>query len=115
MDKLSLEVLKKLKGAENATAWKTVIDTFGKSATKSLSFLEGEGYIKSGRIPIGVDSNSQLILKSDGLYSITSKGLAFLEEKPGKDFDRWLTRFCAILGAITGTAALIAEIVLHFL
>lgn len=115
MDKLSLKVLKKLKETENATTRKEIISIFGKSATKSLSFLESEGYIKSGRIPTSINSNLQPVWRSDGQFSITSKGLAFLEEKPGKDFDRWLTRFCAIWGAVTGTAAIIAEIVLHFL
>lgn len=115
MDKLSLEVLKKLKNVQDTITRKEILDAFGKPAAKSLSFLENEGYIKSGRVPTGINSNLQPVWGSDGKFSITSKGLAFLEEKPGKDFDRWLTRFCAIWGAVTGTAAIVLELALHFL
>lgn len=115
MDKLSLKVLKYISSKQDNVSVQAIKEMFGDTSKKSLLFLEKEGLIKSGRIPIGCDRDLKPILQSDGLFSITSTGLAFLEEKPGKDFDRWLTRFCAIWGAITGTAALILEAVLHFL
>lgn len=115
MDKLSVKVLKKLRYSENTVAKKEIVDTFGKSATKSLSYLESEGYIKSGRVPTGINLNLQPVWGSDGKFSITSKGLSFLEERPGKVYDKWSTRFFAIWGAITGTTAIVLEIVLHFL
>lgn len=115
MDKLSVKVLKFIASKPNAALWKEVINAFGDTADKSLAFLEAEGYVKSGRRVIGVGSDMKPVFGSDGHFVITSKGLAFLEEKPGRDFDRWLTRIIAIWGAITGTAALVIEVVLHFL
>lgn len=115
MDRLSLKVLKHVAANPNAVSRKDIISKFGDTAANALAFLETEGYVKSGRRMIGVGPELKPVFASDGQFAVTSKGLAFLEEKPGKDFDRWLTRFCAIWGAITGTAAIIAEIWRHFL
>ena len=115
MDKLSLKVLKYLAADPNAVSRKDIISKFGDTATKSLDFLETEGYIKSGRRIVGVGSESKPVFASNGQFTVTSKGLAYLEEKPGRDFDRWLTRIIAIWGAITGTAALVLVVVLLFL
>lgn len=115
MDKLSLKVLKHIAAQQNSISSKSVVALFGDASRKSLSFLENEEFIKSGSTILGIGADMKPVFASNGIYSITSKGLAFLEEKPGRDFDHWLTRFCAIWGAITGTAAIIAEIVLHFL
>lgn len=116
MDKLSVQVLRYIAETKSTTVSRgKILDSLGESAGKSLRYLEDEGFISSGKLPIGVDADHKLIMRSDGNYSITSQGLAFLEEKPGKDFDRWITRIVAIWGAITGTAAIIAEILLHFL
>lgn len=114
MDRLSLKVLKHIAAEKDKVSRKSVVGLFGEAAQKSLTYLENDGFIKSGREPIGFGPNMTPVFASDGIFSITSEGIAFLEEKPGKDFDRWLTRFCAIWGAITGTAALILEAVLHF-
>lgn len=116
MDKLSLNVLKHIAAAQpERVSRSAIIEKFGQPATNSLSFLEKEDLIRSGRIPVGVGGDLKPIFGSDGRFSVTSAGLSFLEEKPGKDFDRWLTRVVAIWGAITGTAALVLEIVLHSL
>ena len=113
MDKLSIKVLKYIAAEPNSVLRKEIINALGDAASKSLTFLETEGYIKSGRIVIGVGQGMKPVFGSDGEFAVTSKGLAFLEEKPGRDFDRWLTRIIAIWGAITGTSALVIEIVLH--
>lgn len=115
MDKLSLKVLRHIAAQQDNISAKSVVTLFGDASKNSLSFLENEGFVKSGRTILGIGADMKPVFTSNGIYSITSKGLAFLEEKPGRDFDHWLTRFCAIWGAITGTAAIIAEIVLHFL
>lgn len=115
MDKLSLKVLRHIAAQQDNISAKSVVTLFGDASKKSLSFLENEGFVKSGRTILGIGANMKPVFTSNEVYNVTSKGLAFLEEKPGKDFDHWLTRFCAIWGAITGTAAIIAEIVLHFL
>ncbi|MEL7568079.1 MAG: hypothetical protein AAGU27_24830 [Dehalobacterium sp.] len=113
MDKLSIKVLKHIAREQDNVSKKSVIDRFGKLASKSLLFLESEGLIKSGRVPVGIGAEMKPVFSSNGIFSITSKGLSHLEEKPGKDFDRWLTRVIAIWGAITGTGAIVLEILLH--
>lgn len=111
MDKLSVKVLKYIASDQCITPRSAIIEKFGESAANSLSFLDEQKYIKSGQRPTGLNGKC----RSDGQYAITSKGLAYLEKRPGRIFDHWLTRFCAIWGALTGTTAIIAEIWLHFL
>lgn len=110
MDKLSLRILKYISKGNGTVEHESIIEKFGDNSQRSLTFLENECFIKSGRLPAGGG-----VFCSDGLYVITSKGLAFLEARPGKLYDIWSTRFFAIWGAVTGTAALILEAVLHFL
>ncbi len=110
MDKLSLQVLKYISQNNGEAEQESIVEQFGEKSLRSLTFLENEEFIKSGRLPAGGG-----VYCSDGLYAITSKGLAFLEERPGKLYDICSTRFFAIWGAVTGTAALILEAVLHFL
>ena len=114
MDKLSHKVLKYISNFESINK-SDVISKFGDRAKASVSYLYSEKYIESGQTYIGPDPNKRLVSINTGVFQISSKGRAYLEENPGKVFDRWLTRFCAIWGALTGTAAIIAEIVLHFL
>ena len=115
MDKLSLKVLKHIATKPDNVSIKSVVSEFGDSARKSLAALESEGFIKSGRTVLGVGPDMKPVLTSNGQFSITSKGLAFLEDRPGILYNKWSTRFFAIWGAITGTAALVLEVVLHFL
>lgn len=110
MDKLSLRVLKHISKSNGTVGQESIIESFGDDSLRSLTYLESEGLIKSGRLPAGGG-----VFCSDGLFAATSKGLSFLEERPGKLYDTWSTRVLAIWGAITGTAALILEAVLHFL
>ena len=115
MDKLSLKVLKYVSIKQDNVSLKSVIEKFGDSSRKSLTELESDGFIKSGRIVLGMGPDMKPVLASNGQFNITSKGVAFLEERPGLLYDKWSTRFFAIWGAITGTAALVLEVVLHFL
>lgn len=50
-----------------------------------------------------------------GMARITEYGKHYLAYAKPRRFDRWLTRIIAIYGAITGTAAIVLEVVLHFL
>lgn len=115
MDKLSLKVLKHISIKQDDVSLKSIVTEFGDSARGSLAELESEGFIKSGRSIMGIGPNMKPVLASNGRFSITSKGVAFLEERPGFLYDKWSTRFFAIWGAITGTAAIVLEVVLHFL
>lgn len=115
MDKLSLKVLKFVAAERDNVSSKSIVAKFGESSRKSLTYLENEKYIKSGRTVLGIGPEMKPVLASNGVFSITSKGIAFLEERPGKAYDKWSTRLFAIWGAITGTAAIVLEIMLHFL
>ncbi len=61
-----------------------------------------------------LDSSVIQFFLMDNVYRTTPKGKAFLEENPGKRFDTWLTRIIAICGAVTGTIALILELLSRF-
>lgn len=50
-----------------------------------------------------------------GMARITAFGEHFLAYAKRRSFDRWFTMIIAIWGAITGTAAIVIELVLHFL
>ena len=115
MDKLSVRVLKYLAKENRKINKNEIISVFGESAQESLSYLEKNDYISSEKVPAGIGPDKKVVFLSNGVYSITSFGKGFLEAKPGRDFDKWLTRLVAIWGAITGTAALVLEVVLHFL
>ena len=115
MDQLSEKILRYIRKCNAVVAYKEICEEFGEKAADSLSYLESIDFIKSGRRIVGISADNRPVTLSDGKYNIQPKGIAYLEEKPGKNFDRWLTRFCAIWGAITGTVAIIAEIWLHFL
>lgn len=113
MDKLSLKVLRRICKSSKEISKKEIKSIFGNSAAKSLSFLEAEGYIKSGRMPVNFGKDGP-VFRSDGIFEPTSKGLDYIEKHPGLVFDRWCTRVCAIWGAVTGTVAIVVEVVLHF-
>lgn len=115
MDKLSCKVLKYIKAKKKGATKKSILDKYGSSAGKSLEYLTMNRYIKSGHVMSHIGADMKPIFVSNGVYSITSEGLAFLEELPGKKYDRWSTRFLAIYAAITSTAAILIEIWLHFL
>ncbi len=115
MDKLSLKILKFIAQKQDNVARDTITSLFGDSSGKSLSYLLNEGFIKSGRSLVGVNPDMKAIYLSNDIFSITSKGIDFLEKRPGKIYDIWSTRVLAIYGAITGTIAIVIELVLHFL
>ena len=115
MDKCSEKVLKYISQHSDSVLNRQVVEEFGEAGRESLSYLEKIHFIKSGRKYLGRGPNSEPVLCSDGKFQITSEGRAYLEEKPGKAYDRWSTRVLAVWGAITGTAAMVLEIVIHFL
>lgn len=110
MDKHSLKVLKFIAKADGAAPRNAIIDRFGESSRRSINFLSTEGYITSGRTIAGAGPVGRPVFVSDGKFTVTSKGLAYLEAHPFIVFDQWLTRILAIWGAITGTIALFLEL-----
>ena len=106
MDKFSLKLLKYIdkQKAVRATMLKL---KYGKSVSMYLGYLHMDDFISESWDYVS-DS------KCDYVYRTTPKGKAFLEENPGKRFDTWLTRIIAIWGAVTGTIALILELLSRF-
>lgn len=115
MDRLSLQILKYIAAQKEPISQSELVSKYKEAADRSLVYLEQEKLIKSGRTVIGCGPDMKPVFVSNGIFSITGKGLSFLEERPGKLFDRWLTRIIAIWGAATGTVAIMIEIWLHFL
>lgn len=103
MEKLAVAILKHLKNQSSYVPFDNLKEKFGPNTGSALSYLEGEEYIHQGRIfrPHQTAAGREHYMK-DGTYQITSKGRAFLEEKPGQDFDKWLNRFNILLPIIGG-------------
>lgn len=106
MEKLAVRILRHL-GKSNAPVSREDLNAkFGQNAGSALSYLENEGYVKQGTVlrpRVGTHPND--FYQPNGMFQITSKGRAFLQEKPGNDFDRWLSRV-SVLASILGGALL---------
>lgn len=103
MEKLAVDILKYLKKQSDYIPFDDLKTKFGANTGSALSYLEKEEYIHQGQIfrPHQTATGKEYYMK-DGTYQITSKGRAYLEEKPGKDFDKWLNRFNILLPMIGG-------------
>lgn len=111
MDKASVKVLKYIKKHDGPIRRDEISQKFGKIGEQSLSHLVSSHYISQGEKYSGIAKNpvtGRVETRSvpNGEYSIEPLGRDFLEHKFWNDFDRWVTRICAIWGAITGTLAL---------
>ena len=103
MEKLALKIMKFLNMQSTPVAFSDIKSQFGENAGSALSYLGKEEYIQQGRIfkPHQTATGKKFYM-TDGKYQITSKGRSFLEEKPGRDFDKWLNRLNIILPMIGG-------------
>lgn len=103
MEKLAIEILKHIKKAPGPVAFSEIKTKFGPNTGSALSYLEKEEYIQQGQIfkPHQTATGREHYMK-DGKYQLTSKGRSFLEEKPGRDFDKWLNRLNILLPMIGG-------------
>nr|WP_290463187.1 hypothetical protein [Acutalibacter muris] len=106
MDKFSRKLLKYIDKQKLVSA-NTLKSKYGQSVRVYLGYLHMDDFISESWEYVSKD-------KCDYVYRTTPKGKAFLEENPGKRFDTWLTRIIAIWGAITGTIALVLELLSRF-
>ena len=106
MDTFSLKLLKYIDKQKVVRAT-TLISKHGKSVRVYLGYLHKDDFISESWEYVSQD-------KCDDVFRITPKGKSYLEELPGKRFDRWLTRIIAIWGAMTGTIALVLELLSRF-
>ena len=106
MEKLAVRILRRLVKSDAPVSLEDLKDKFGKNTGSALSYLEKEDYIKQGTVfRPRASTHPNNFYKPNGMFQITSKGRAFLQEKPGKDFDRWISRV-SILASILGGALL---------
>lgn len=118
MDRLTIKVLKLIQKQGKPIHEATIVEKFGDEARSSLEYLKGIEYIHEGSEIQGMyyDSNENRMrpeIVPNGVFEIRPAGKDFLQSSPGVNFDRWITRICAIVGAVTGIAALIWEIIDH--
>lgn len=118
MDKLSVKVLKLIAKAGRPVTKSEIVDKYGDEAISSLEYLKEIKYIHEEYRHEGLyydrDVNDLMPrLVPGNVYDLKPIGKDFLESHPGKGFDRWVTRICAIIGAITGISALVWEIIDH--
>ena len=64
MDKLSLQVLKYISKSNGEAEQESIVEQFGENSLRSLTYLEKENFIKSGRLPAGGG-----VFVSDGLFA----------------------------------------------
>lgn len=104
LDKMSLKLLRFLKKQSEPVSKEALIAKFGARVAESIRYLEKAEYIKSGStfLPHTNSSGSRAFYISNGKYEIASLGLAYLQSKPGKDFDRWLNRISILLSILGG-------------
>lgn len=109
MDRLSVKVLRFLRGQDSPVHEDEIVRRFGPEARKSLDFLKKGNYILEGKAYGGMsfDESGRAHRRYVGnsQYEIDSAGRDFLEAKPGVDFDRWLNRL-DVIGSILGGALL---------
>ncbi len=103
MEKLAVSILIELKEKSSPVSFYDLKDKFGANTGSALSYLEKEEYVSQGMVfrPHNTATGREHYMK-DGNYEITSKGRAFLEEKPGKDFDKWLSRINVLIPILGG-------------
>lgn len=115
LDSLSLKILKELKSKPEPVSEKELIFLFGKETEKSLNYLCSEKYITQG-IKYGgitrdpVTGRATTVNCPNGMYSISAFGKDFLQHFFLNEFDKWITRIAAFVGAVTGIISLILHV-----
>lgn len=115
LEKIAVKILRQLDKEESSVSRKSIIEKYGSKASGALSFLEKEHYIKQGSVFMPhQNANGRAFYMPNGEFEIDSIGRDYLQHKFWNDFDRWATRICAVVGAITGIASLVWQVIEHF-
>lgn len=106
MEKLALMILKYIKKESCSVSFSEIKNKFGDDSGSALSALERLGYVSEETVfkPHQTIHGMERYM-GNGKYKITSEGRAYLEEKPGQDFDKWLNRFSTV-SSVLGVALL---------
>ena len=116
MDSLSIRILKELNKSNGPMSYDQLTFLYGKNAPRSISYLTSEKYISEGTMYGGivrdpVTGRANTVNVPNGKYKISALGKDFLQHLFLNEFDKWMTRIAAFVGAITGVVSL----VLHFI
>lgn len=107
MDKTTRKVLRYLSKQDNLTSQEELVAKFGDRAPNSVEYLVSIGFLKQTKNWVYANGQSHSV--AGGKYEITGGGLCYLHDAPLQAADSWITRICAIVGAITGIVALIVK------
>lgn len=111
MEKLAVKILRRLRNAKAPISRQDLITEFGAEAPRALDYLFRDNYIKQGQKRNRYRSqDDDRAFVPDGMYSIDSGGMDYLQRAPGIWFDKWITRISAIVGFITGVLSLILHL-----
>lgn len=113
MDKHSRLVLSFMARQTDAVSTADIQHAVGDAAPRSVEYLQKEGYIQA-QYKRHYSPGDGIYKRQCDAYTITAKGISYLEHRPGVVADRWITRICAIVGALTGIPALVLELVRIF-
>lgn len=114
MDKLSVRVLKQIHKNGDSLLESSIYKKYGDPALPTLRFLKDEKYIrieKCDRVSYNRGNSRDPNYFKENLYALEPKGKDYLQHEFWDDFDHWITRISAIVGAITG----IASLIMHFI
>lgn len=106
MDRTTRKVLRFLSRHAGMNALSVIVAKCGPSTERSLEYLVSIGYVKQSQRRVYTIEGTRST--PDDKYQITAGGLCYLTEFPWISIDKWLTRICAVVGAVTGIAALIS-------
>ena len=115
MDSLSIKILKELNKSNKPVTYEQLTFLYGAHAPRSIAFLTSEKYITEGTKYGGISRDPATgrvatVNVPNGKYEISAIGKDFLQHLVLNEFDKWITRIAAFVGAITG----IISLVLHF-
>lgn len=113
----SLKILAHLKDKSMPVSVQYLENRFGIDTSKYIQELIDLSYIEETTQKRYSRSYSSERFYHDapcGLYRITGSGRAHLNNRLKTHIDSWITRIAAIIGAVTGVASLLIEIIFHF-
>lgn len=118
MNAFSKKILKYIGKQDAPISEEALVNKFGVKTYPSLEYLKGLDYISEGESIKGMrydrDTNTmEPYTVPNKLFEIKPAGMDFLQSNRRNSFDAWITRICAIIGALSGIAALIWEFVDH--
>ena len=106
MDRTTRKVLRFLSCHAGMNDLSVIVAKCGSGSERSLEHLVSIGYVKQAQRRFYTREGARAT--PDDKYEITAGGLWCLKESPWIALDKWITRICAVVGAVTGVIALLS-------